>query len=139
MMKRLFAILATCFVVGAGTWFYRTHHGIAPSITVAIQSDDGSGGGLSVPAINNFVSGDSGSSYSGNHLTSQYVGSYRVVSNSAGKLFVLAHYQIENSGTSKTVDCSFPVFNQKPERGKWTPLDSHNATFAYLDGGTIRY
>jgi hypothetical protein len=121
-------------VIASGILPWQMHKRTAPSISVWIQDDTGGGGGPDLPAVDNYVNGDAG-------MDGQYthVGKYRIVADSAGKFFVLAHYQVQHNGAVAEFDRCLPVYDIKPERTDWTRLDSHLAAVAFYDGGTIRY
>jgi hypothetical protein len=120
---------------GAGLgWYHHLSTRLAPSITVELVDDSGGGGGPGIPEINGYVSGDSGSDGLYTHI-----GSFKVVADTSGKFFVLAHYHIERAGVSTEFDEALSIFKQRPEKSEWPYLDPHLQACAYLDGSTMPY
>ncbi len=133
-MKRLLLSILVCALAAGAVALWFGHPRTAPSISVWLQDDTGGGGGLGIPAVDNYSSGDHGTD--GFYASS---GTYRVVSNPAGKFFVLAHYQVTHGGKETNFDLCLPVLEKQPAKSGWTPLDQHLSAVAYYDGGTMNY
>jgi hypothetical protein len=133
-MKRLVLSLVLLAVIVGGVGDYYLSTRTAPSISVYLVDDTGGGGGPGLPEIDGYMNGDFGTA--GNYTAA---GTYKVVANTAGKFFVLAHYHVDRAGVSTEFDRALPVLDQKPEASKWVRLDSHLESCAFLSGGTINY
>ena len=133
-MKTLLTGLVVFGAIASGVWFHHVQTRTAPSISVWLVDDSGSGGGPGVPAIDGFISGNSGLDGFYTHIAT-----YKVVANPSGKFFVLAHYHVVHLGISTEYDLALPVYEKKPYAAQWAKLDSHLTAVAYMDGGTINY
>jgi hypothetical protein len=133
-MKTLLTGLVVFGATMLGAWAYHVHTRSAPDISVYLFDDAGGGGGPGLPEIDGYVNGDSGTDGSYTHSAT-----YKVVSNSAGKFFVLAHYHVEHTRVSSEFDQALPVFEQKPDESEWAQLNPHLKACAFLTGGTINY
>jgi hypothetical protein len=141
-MKRfvLWAVVPAFIALGATAYYaVPLHPRYAPAIKVAMNGES-SGGADYLPAVNGYVSGRGGSTYSEGAKEIYHVDeTYKVISTAKGHFTVMAHYVIERDGLLTSVDRMLPVWDKCPDQSKWSKLDNHLVAYACLSESTIRY
>jgi hypothetical protein len=129
----VFAGLTVCALI---VWMAAQSKKLLPAIEVRVDAE-GSGGGMQVQGEDGY---QASGSFTGGHRDGTRCSvseNYQVGLASDGSFAIQAHYIIDDSGARVELDRTIPVSSAQPDKAKWTKLQDHLWSYAYVSGTTF--